>query len=211
MAIEPAVLGALRNELADQPEWLELRLRVQRLVRRDPQHSYDAFVCGFGFGVDLVSAADEERRLDASGPFTPAVVPWRFPDSPAEVSASRSDRSQAAPGHSARCSSLSALSAPGLARLPLLRPHRRARSEPPQPDRHGLIPGAGRDPAALLLHVACFLALLGVGRPPTTRRDGSRGHRDRPRPGKDVLWSGTSQGSNLPFPNRTFRPADVVP
>jgi hypothetical protein len=83
MTLDAAVVDALRDGLAKQPEWPELRLTLERYAARDPEHSYDPFICAFGF--DLVSPADEERRRDVGNPFAPGLIPWRFPASPGDV------------------------------------------------------------------------------------------------------------------------------
>ncbi len=84
MPLDSTILEAVRSTAAREANWLNMRVALQRVARDDPERSYDAFICAFGF--DLVDRSDSERRRDVGGAFAPAMVPWRFESTLRDVS-----------------------------------------------------------------------------------------------------------------------------
>jgi hypothetical protein len=84
MPLDSTILEAVRSTAAREANWLNMRVALQRVARDDPERSYDAFICAFGF--DLVDRSDSERRRDVGGAFAPPMVPWRFESTLRDVS-----------------------------------------------------------------------------------------------------------------------------
>jgi hypothetical protein len=83
--LDPQVLLHLREALEGQPDWLEVRMRLQRLAPEGREGAYRPFV--FAFGYFLVERSQADRRERAGGPFGAAhrADGWRFPPAVADV------------------------------------------------------------------------------------------------------------------------------
>ncbi len=77
--LEPQVLLHLREALEGEPDWLEVRTRLQRLAPEGHKAAYRPFV--FAFGYLLVERSQTDCRGGAGGPFGAAMASdgWRFP------------------------------------------------------------------------------------------------------------------------------------
>src|SRR5215210_6123772 len=83
--VDPRVLQNVRDALAGQPEWLEVRERLERLAPECEEETYRPFV--FAFGYALIPQSGEDRRARAGGAFGPknTVDGWQFPPPLAEI------------------------------------------------------------------------------------------------------------------------------
>ena len=84
MPLDSTILDAVRSAGAREANWLNMRVALERVARDDPDRSYDAFICAFGF--DLVDRSDSERRRDVGGAFAPGMGPWPFASNLRDIS-----------------------------------------------------------------------------------------------------------------------------